>query len=159
MMSSNIKPGQEKWDKRFLRLAREVSTWSRDPSSKVGSVAVSPMGSPLALAYNGFPRGIEDTPFRLNDRPTKYSLVCHSEKNLIYNSNYNGVSLNGSTVYVHGLPVCSECAKGLIQVGVDRVVMTALPASEKWAESFKLTEQMFKEAGVDYCFLDLSEEI
>lgn len=156
---SDIKTGQEKWDKRFLRLAREVSTWSRDPSSKIGAVAVSTMGSPLALSYNGFPRGIEDTPFRLNDRPTKYSLVCHAESNLIFNACHAGVSLKGCSVYVHGLPVCSECAKGLIQVGVDRVVMTALPASEKWAESFKLTEQMFKEAGVDYCFLDLSNEV
>ena len=30
---------------------------------------------------------------------------------------------NKSTVYIYGLPCCSECFKGLIQVGVKRVVM------------------------------------
>jgi dCMP deaminase len=28
------------WDFKFLGLAREVSTWSKDPSTKVGAVAV-----------------------------------------------------------------------------------------------------------------------
>lgn len=154
----SIKPGQLKWDRRFLKLAREVSTWSRDPSTKIGAVAISPSGSPLACAYNGFPRGIEDTEDRLSNRELKYSLVCHAEANLIYNANYNGVSLNGASVYVHGLPVCSECAKALIQVGVQRVVMTANPEiPQKWSESFKLTEQMFRETGVDFCLLDLTQ--
>ena len=29
-----------KWDERYLRLAKEVSTWSKDPSTQVGAVAV-----------------------------------------------------------------------------------------------------------------------
>ena len=49
---------------------------------------------------------------------TKYKYVVHAEMNLIYNATFNGISLDGSTVYVYGLPICSECAKGLIQVGV-----------------------------------------
>lgn len=157
--TSNTKTGIEKWDRRFLRLAREVSSWSKDPSTSVGAVAVSPTGSPLSMAYNGFPRGIDDTNFRLNDRPTKYSLVCHAEANLIYNANYNGVSLNRSIVYVHGLPVCSECAKALIQVGVQRVIMTEVPMTNPaWIQSFELTKEMFAEAGIEYAFLDLTNE-
>ena len=27
---------QERWDRRFIELAKLVSTWSKDPSSKVG---------------------------------------------------------------------------------------------------------------------------
>lgn len=156
---SDEKVGQNKWDKRFLRLAREISTWSKDPSTCIGAVAISSAGKLLVSGYNGLPRGIEDTPFRLNDRPTKYSLVCHAETNLVYNAAFHGVSLNGSSVYVHGLPVCSECAKALIQVGVDRVVMTATEnTSQKWAESFELTAQLFQEAGIEYHFLDLTHE-
>jgi deoxycytidylate deaminase len=30
----------EKWDQRFMDLAAHVSTWSKDPSTKVGSVIV-----------------------------------------------------------------------------------------------------------------------
>ena len=51
----------DKWDNRYLRLAKEVSTWSKDPSTKVGAVAVL-NGSVLAQGYNGFPRYILDDP-------------------------------------------------------------------------------------------------
>ena len=73
--------------------------------------------------------------------------------NLIYNATYNGVSLNGSTVYVTGLPVCSECAKGLIQVGVKEVIMPAEDIStalDTWKESFELTTALFEEAGIKW---------
>ena len=30
----------DKWDERYLRLAKEVSTWSKDPSTKVGAIAL-----------------------------------------------------------------------------------------------------------------------
>ena len=32
----------QKWDLRFIELAKLVSTWSKDPSTKVGSVIVRP---------------------------------------------------------------------------------------------------------------------
>ncbi len=75
--------------------------------------------------------------------------------NCIYNATYNGVSLNGSTIYIYGLPVCSECAKGLIQVGVKRVVSTPVTDAtpEQWAVSTKLTKALFKEAGVKYEYI------
>jgi dCMP deaminase len=34
--------------------------------------------------------------------------------NAIYNATYSGTSLDGATLYVYGLPICSECAKGII---------------------------------------------
>lgn len=30
----------EKWNRRFVELAKNVSTWSKDPSTKVGAVIV-----------------------------------------------------------------------------------------------------------------------
>ena len=38
----------------------------------------------------------------------------------------NGVPLMGSTLYVYGLPVCSDCAKGIIQSGIEKVVMVEI---------------------------------
>ncbi|MGB0627652.1 MAG: hypothetical protein ACPGQ5_13935, partial [Alphaproteobacteria bacterium] len=69
---------------------------------------------------------------------------------------YNGVSLNGSTMYIYGLPVCSECAKGLIQVGIKRVVSTPITDAtpETWVLSTKLTKEIFEEAGVKYDFIN-----
>lgn len=144
------------WDKKYIRLAREISSWSKDPSKQIGAVAIGEKGQVLAQGYNGFPRGIEDTDDRLNHRQTKYKYVVHAEMNCIYNATYNGVSLNGSTMYIYGLPVCSECAKGLIQVGIKRVVSTPITDAtpETWVESTKLTKEIFEEAGVKYDFIN-----
>jgi dCMP deaminase len=141
------------WDKRFLDLAEHISEWSKDPSKKIGAVAVGAQRQILAQGYNGFPRGIDDTNDRYDNREEKYKLVVHAEMNVIYNASYNGVSLNGSTLYVHGLPVCSDCAKGIIQVGVKNVIMRKAKAPDIWLESWKTTEKMFKESGVYYGFI------
>jgi len=143
-----------KWDKRYLALAEQVSTWSKDPSSKIGAVAVGDKGQVLSQGYNGFPRGITDLSDRLTDRPIKYKLVVHAEMNVIYNASYNGASLDGSTLYVYGLPVCSDCAKGIIQVGIKRVVMPVQEIPKHWDESWSETKAMFDEAGVKYEFLE-----
>ena len=139
------------WGDRYIHLAKEISTWSKDPSTQVGAVVIGNNGEVLSQGYNGFPRGIKDTAARLKDRERKYNLVVHAEMNAIYNAGLNGVSLKGSTLYVYGLPVCNECAKGIIQVGIDKVIATR-PAdyNEKWDDSIKDAKALFKEAEVDY---------
>jgi dCMP deaminase len=144
-----------KWDIRYLNLAREVSTWSKDPSSKIGAVAIGEKKQVLATGYNGFPRGIADLEERYNNRELKYKYVVHAEQNVIYNATYNGISLDGSTLYVWGLPVCSSCALGVIQVGVKRVVMPNLEYPQRWIDSFAMTSELFKEADVEYEFIDM----
>jgi dCMP deaminase len=139
------------WGDRYIHLAKEISTWSKDPSTQVGAVVIGQNGEVLSQGYNGFPRSIKDTPQRLKDREKKYNLVVHAEMNAIYNASLNGVSLKGSTLYVYGLPICNECAKGVIQVGIDRVIATR-PAdyNKEWDESIKDAKALFKEAEVEY---------
>lgn len=145
----------DKWHRRYLELASTVAGWSKDPSRQIGCVAVNDKGQILSVGYNGFPRGINDDPVRLNNREQKYKFVVHAEKNMIYNATHNGVSLDGSTVYVSGLPVCSECAKGLIQVGVKQVIMDdATNIRDNWAESWELTRFLFDEAHIKYKILE-----
>ena len=144
---------QLKWDERYLDLAAGIAGWSKDPSRKIGAVAVGSKGNVLAQGFNGFPRGISDSPDRYEDRTRKYELVVHAEMNVIYNASYNGVSLDGSTLYVHGLPVCSDCAKGIIQVGIRRVVMRDQEIPVLWQQSWTKTEEMFNESGVRYEFI------
>lgn len=139
-----------KWDNRFISLAKEISTWSKDPSKQIGAIAVSEKKQVLAQGYNGFPRGIEDSIEKYHDKPTKYKLVVHAEMNVIYNATYNGISLSDSTLYVYGLPVCSECAKGIIQTGIKKVVMSSIDIPDRWKDSFDLTKAMFDEAGVEW---------
>ena len=138
-----------KWDQRYLALAKEVSTWSKDPSTQVGAVTVGSKKEVLSQGFNGFPRGIKDSDERYNDRETKYKLVVHAEMNAIYNATYSGTSLDGATLYIYGLPICSECAKGIIQVGIKKVVVEKSKELDNWNESIKLSKKMFDEAGVE----------
>ena len=143
-----------KWDKRFLGIAYEISTWSKDPSRKIGAIAVRDRKI-LATGYNGFPKGIEDTEERYNDRETKYQYVVHAEMNCIYNAAENGISLKDSTLYIYGLPVCGDCALGIIQAGVSRVVAVSEGTPDRWVEAIGKTNEIFKEAGVVYDFTEV----
>lgn len=144
----------DKWDQRFMGIAYNVSKWSSDPSSKIGAVAVNQKNIIISTGWNGFPRGIKDDFTRLHDRETKYKFVVHAEMNAIYNATYNGTSLDGATLYVYGLPICSECAKGIIQVGIKRVVMLNQKIDGKWLDSWLNSKAFFEEAGVDFHFID-----
>ena len=62
-----------KWNQRFLEIAKTVAGWSKDPSTKVGAVAVSDARAILTTGYNGIPRFVADFPERYRrpvpDRP------------------------------------------------------------------------------------------
>ena len=142
------------YDIRYMRLAREYSTWSKDPSTKVGSIAISSENNILISAgYNGFPRGIADD-YRLYIRQLKYAHVVHAEMNMIYNACENGVSLKKSTVYVYGLFVCSNCIDALIQVGVSRIVMCNTKDDPRWTDSFELTMKKLQEINLPYSIIN-----
>ena len=72
-----LKKFNYKWDKRYLNLAQHIALWSKDPSRKVGAIAVGEKGQVLAQGYNGFPRGIKDNSFRYKDKTTKYLSLIH----------------------------------------------------------------------------------
>jgi dCMP deaminase len=141
----------DKWDRRFIELARFVADWSKDPSTKVGAVIVRPDRTVAALGFNGFPRGVLDHSERYDDRPTKYEMVVHAELNSILNTRE---SLEGYTLYVTPLPPCSQCAAAIIQRGITRVVILAkkdLPPN--WAEKWAVSKTMFAEVSVGVCEL------
>ena len=141
---------QLKWDDRFMELALKISTWSKDPSSQIGAVAVNDERRILATGYNGFPKGIDDSKERLNNRDEKYPRIVHAEMNALMNALYAGVSLKDATLYVYGLPVCPDCTKCVIQAGVRRVVMPHYDtAPGNWLKVWnERSKPMFKEAGI-----------
>ena len=137
-----------------------MATWSKDPNTQVGAVVVGSKGQILSQGYNGFPRGINDSNKRLTDRDVKLSLIVHAEMNAIYNATYSGVSLDGSTIFIHGLPACSECAKGIIQVGIKKVVVSkqCIEARPHWNDSWNKSKAMFAEAGIAIFVIDENEQ-
>lgn len=138
-----------KWVERWFERAKQVSTWSKDPSTKIGAVFINEeKHRELSAGYNGFPRGIKDDD-RLNNRELKYKMIVHAEMNAIFNAVNNGVSLEGSSLFVWGLPICSECAKGIIQVGVAKIyVKEEFVNVERWKEAWELSQNLFKEVGI-----------
>lgn len=144
---------QEKWDRRFLEVARLVSTWSKDPSTQVGAVVVDKLRRIVGTGYNGFPRGVEDAPERYGDRATKLAMVVHAEHNAILQA---GERARGGTIYVYpsfGAPsLCASCAKSVIQSGIVRSVGYAPDEgderAERWKDELATAAMMCMEAGV-----------
>lgn len=147
------------WHQRYLNLAKEVSQWSKDPNTQVGAIAVGLSGQVLSQGYNGFPRKVEDLEHRWDDKELKYKFVIHAEMNCIYNATLNGVSLSGAKLYIwgtRGIPVCHECAKGIIQVGVKEVIMPKIKSPRKeWLVSHEYTKLMFRESDVKLLEFDI----
>lgn len=134
-----------KWDDRWIDLALHVADWSKDPSTKVGAVIVDHDRRPLGLGYNGFPRNVNDDPVRYQDKMVKYKLVVHSEANAIINS--RGHDIRGMSMYVTKFP-CSDCAKLIIQSGIDQIFCPRPSTDEPWATDSNFSQQMFSEAAV-----------
>lgn len=132
---------------RFLDLARHVAGWSKDPSTQTGCAIIRPDHTVASVGYNGFPRGVSDGYNRLMDRPTKYAMTVHAEVNAILSSHGR---LDGCTLYCYPWPPCSNCAGAIIQAGIIHVVSVEPTEEqrERWGDSFKHMEVMFREAGV-----------
>jgi dCMP deaminase len=149
-LDTSISSG-DRWTDNYLRLAKQIASWSKDPSTQCGAVAVGKHGQILSQGYNGFARGVKDYNERLYNREQKYKYTIHAEMNCIFNSSLTGISLEGADLYVYGLPVCDNCAKGVVQVGFKRVFMcypAAVENRREWVQAFKTSREMFVEAGV-----------
>jgi|TARA_R110000822_G_scaffold40392_6_gene109996 dCMP deaminase len=148
-------PKEKKWHVRFLRLAKEVSTWSIDPSTKVGCILVKNKRV-ISTGYNGFPKNISDNFDRLLDREKKYEITVHAEVNAVTTAALHGVSTEGSIAYVSFSP-CSRCAAVLINAGISEVYVTGgsiIP--DRWLSNFITASTLLAEAGVGYEVIDIS---
>jgi dCMP deaminase len=146
-----------KWQQRFFDVADLVSTWSKDKSTKVASVIVDEEEHDLiCVGYNGFPGGVEDDIDERHDRPAKYLWTEHGERNAIYNAAKRGLSLRGYTLYTRWFP-CADCMRAIIQSRLKKVVcekVTGTDRDKRWEESFKVSLQMAKEAGIEIEYVE-----
>lgn len=136
------------WDRRFLRLAQEVASWSKDPSTKVGAVIVDERRRIVSVGYNGFPGAIEDNTLYLTDpnlRDQKLLRTVHAEVNAILNA---GRGVKGYTMYCTFFP-CDKCALMIIAAGIKHIVAPLEGLDNpRWADSFEKTRTLLQEAGV-----------
>ena len=134
-----------KWHIRFLRLAREVSSWSKDPSTQVGCVIVDQSKRVISLGFNGLPAGLHDTAGRLLDRELKLALTIHAEENALL---FAGRPVHGCVAFVTRHP-CASCAAKLIQSGIGAVVYLTNPDFDRrWADNLAVSTHALAEVGV-----------
>ncbi len=152
-MSEKTFTFKEDWNIFFMQKAQLMSTRSKDPSTKVGCLIVSPDRVILSAGYNGFPRGIKDTPERLNDRDLKYPRVVHSETNAIINAVRNGTIIRDAIVFVTQ-PPCPECTKMLVNTEIRELLHMDLDENKKdlpgWREKLHISFDMLDEAGIPH---------
>ncbi len=135
------------WDEYFMGVALLAAQRSKDPNTQVGACIVSSTNKILSTGYNGFPHGCSDDEYPWNRDEsrgeTKYQFVVHAELNAILNA--EGANVRGARVYV-GLFPCHECAKAIIQAGIDEVIYL----SNKYADtaSTKASRRMLESAGI-----------
>ena len=143
------------WDKKFLKMALDIASWSKDTSTKVGAVITGPDREIRSTGYNGMPRLVNDNKLERYDRPQKYMWFEHAERNAIYNAARMGTPLAGCTLYITSFPLkfppCADCARGIIQAGIIRVVQEPpVGDASRWKESTDCTMAMFFEAGIQF---------
>ena len=150
----------DRWDLHFLELALSCARMSKDPSTIVGAVIVGPDKEIRATGFNGFPRGVADTPERLADRELKLQLIVHAECNAICNAARVGVSVKGCSLYlvasnhqgqVWGGAPCTRCTMHIIQAGIAEVVSYPIrDIPERWKLDVDRARQLLHEAHVAY---------
>ena len=128
-------------DHLYMKMAR---TWAENSYCKrrqVGALLVS-NNMIISDGYNGTPSGFENNCEDLQN--VSYPYVLHAEANAITKVARSNNSSNGATLYVTASP-CMECAKLIIQSGIQRVV---------YGETYRLMDgvELLQKAGiqVDY---------
>lgn len=144
---SEALPAPLSWDQLGLNLAHEVALKSKDPSTKVGAVLMSPDHRQLAIGYNGFPPQIPDKRTWYENREIKYDFVLHAEVNALANCH---VRPAGWTLYCTHHP-CKACALQLVGNGIARVVCPDVTGVGDLG--YRVARDIFDIAGIEVVLL------
>jgi len=104
-----------------MAMAHTIAMRSRDPTTKVGCVIVSPDHKRICIGYNGFAAGIDNRQdwweTRGHDVLSKDTLVRHAEENCLANC-YEDTK--GWDMYVTHHP-CVRCANLIVHKQIGNV--------------------------------------
>ena len=113
-----MKNKENKYDKAYLKMAREWGNLSYCERRKVGALIVKNRMI-ISDGYNGTPTGMENI-CEDEENYTKW-YVLHAEANAIMKVASSTQSCSGATLYVTLSP-CKDCSKLIYQAGIVRVV-------------------------------------
>ena len=103
----------------FLDMAEVISKRSKSKRLKVGAVLVKD-NRIIATGYNGLVSGVEPDILEDENGVTKPDVI-HAELNCIISCAKNGVSTDGSILYLTHSP-CESCAALIAQSGIKEVI-------------------------------------
>ena len=109
---------KEKYDKAYLRIAKEWGNLSYCQRKKVGAIIVKNKMI-ISDGYNGTPSGFENC-CEDDNNVTKW-YVLHAEANAILKVARSTQSCEDATLYITLSP-CKDCSKLIHQSGIKRVV-------------------------------------
>jgi dCMP deaminase len=109
---------KNKYDKAYLRIAKEWSKLSYCKRKQVGAIIVRDRMI-ISDGYNGTPSGFENCCEEENGLTKWY--VLHAEANAILKVARSTQSCEGATLYITLSP-CKDCSKLIHQSGIKRVV-------------------------------------
>ena len=113
------KEKENKYDIKYLEIAKKISELSHAKRKKVGSIIVKDSVI-ISDGFNGTPTGFENNCEDIEGNTKWYTL--HSEANAIMKLvRIGGTSAIGATLYITLSP-CKECAKLILQSGISRVI-------------------------------------
>ena len=149
----------DKWDNRFMQIAKLVGTWCTCHRRNVGAVIVKDKRI-IATGYNGAPAGVENCLERGYCLRNKLQIpsgtkaeVCysvHAEQNAIIQASKLGIAVDGATLYVTHQP-CTICTKLIINSGIKKIVYGI-----EYPDEFSL--ELLKEAKIELKYLPYKEE-
>ncbi|TRW22378.1 dCMP deaminase family protein [Flavobacterium zepuense] len=113
-----MKEKLNKYDRAYLRIAREWGQLSYCERKKVGAIIVKDRMI-ISDGYNGTPSGFENSCEDANNLTLWY--VLHAEANAILKVARSTQSCEGATLYITLSP-CKDCSKLIHQSGIKRVV-------------------------------------
>ena len=129
---------QNSLDVVYLEMAEDLSTLSHANRRKVGCLIVKDTQI-ISEGYNGTPRGFDNSCEYYDHVDEMYTKpeVLHAESNAITKLARSTNSSKGATMYVTCSP-CFDCAKLIIQSGIDRVVYKDMYTNKNCMEALAL---------------------
>lgn len=125
-----------KWDKYFMRIAREVAQNSKCLSRAIGAVIVRDK-SVIATGYNGPPRGVDECWKRnptferrcprqvmgfKSGQGLEHCIAGHAERNALIQAARFGIATKGASLVCYCGPPCKDCMIEIINAGIIEIV-------------------------------------
>lgn len=138
----------DKWDLRFLDMAKLAASWSKDPSTQTGAVITRPNRSVASVGFNGFPQKMPDDPALYANRDEKYSRIVHCEMNA---REFANEPLTDYTLYTYPFISCDRCFVHMAQAGIVRFVAPCATPEQltRWGVAFDRVRGYAKDMGLE----------